>query len=87
MGSGRPGSVPILKGIPNRAPNGGIRHASEAADLNPPQQPKVRYRLLYRAANGVAGPPFPEAEVRFELYRRCGMRKTKMGRRWLPRYF
>ncbi|MBN1142275.1 MAG: fibronectin type III domain-containing protein [Deltaproteobacteria bacterium] len=45
---------------------GGIRNASEAADLNPPQQPKARYRLLYRAANGVAGPPSPEAEARFE---------------------
>jgi hypothetical protein len=45
---------------------GGIRNATEAADLNPPLQPKVLYRLIYRAANGVAGKPSPEAEATLE---------------------
>jgi hypothetical protein len=45
---------------------GGIRNATEAADLNPPPQPKVLYRLVYRAANGAVGRPSPEAEAKFE---------------------
>lgn len=45
---------------------GGISNATEAADLNPPAQPEVKYRLVYRAANGVAGKPSPEAEATFE---------------------
>jgi hypothetical protein len=45
---------------------GGIRNATEAADLNPPAQPKVLYRLIYRAANGAVGRPSPEAEAKIE---------------------
>ncbi len=44
---------------------GGIRNATEAADLNPLPQPNVLYRLIYRAANGVVGRPSPEAEAKF----------------------
>ena len=45
---------------------GAIRDATDAADLNPPQQAKVLYRLVYRAANGVVGKPSLEAEAKFE---------------------
>ncbi|MBA3028406.1 MAG: hypothetical protein FP816_06275 [Desulfobacteraceae bacterium] len=45
---------------------GGIRNASDAVDLSPLQQKKVRYRLIYRAANGVIGEPSPEVEAQFE---------------------
>lgn len=45
---------------------GGISDASEAADLNPPRQDKIQYRILYRAANGVAGKPSPAAEAKFK---------------------
>ena len=45
---------------------GGIGDAREAADLNPPRQDKIQYRILYRAANGVAGKPSPAAEAKFK---------------------
>jgi chitodextrinase len=45
---------------------GGIRNATDAVDLNPPQLPTVRYRLIYRAANGALGDPSPDAEATFE---------------------
>lgn len=54
------------KGKGWRPLTGGIRNATEAADLNPPAQPKVLYRLVYRAANGAVGRPSPEAEAKFE---------------------
>ena len=49
-----------------RALTGGIKNASNAMDLSPPVQPKVKYRLVYRAANGVAGEPSPAAEAVFK---------------------
>lgn len=45
---------------------GGIRDAEAAVDLNPPQQPMVAYRLIYRAANGATGEPSPEVEALLE---------------------
>lgn len=45
---------------------GGIRDATEAVDLNPPEQPGAYYRLVYRAANGVAGLPSPAVEAKFD---------------------
>ena len=45
---------------------GGIRNATDAVDLNPPQLPTVRYRLIFRAANGAIGDPSPDAEATFE---------------------
>ena len=49
-----------------RALTGGIKNASDAADLSPPMQSRVKYRLIYRATNGVAGEPSPEAEAVFK---------------------
>jgi len=45
---------------------GGIRNATDAADLNPPPEPRVYYRLVYRAANGAIGAPSPEGEAHLE---------------------
>jgi chitodextrinase len=54
------------KGNVWRPLTGGIRNATDAVDLNPPQLPTVRYRLIYRAANGALGDPSPDAEATFE---------------------
>jgi hypothetical protein len=49
-----------------RALTGGIHNATDAVDLNPPQEPRVYYRLVYRAANGAIGDPSTEEEAHLE---------------------
>ena len=42
----------------------------EALDLDPPAEPEIRYRVLYRSPTGAVGSPSPEAVVRREVMRR-----------------